>query len=82
VRQQVLRQLVLEAEDLGAEGARVVAALVVRRRQVLLQPVAVVEHLQTVEFGQQQQITTTTIRRQTQTRISSDNESKNFVSDQ
>ena len=46
VRQQVLGQLVLQAEDLGAEGAGVVPALVVGRRQVLLQPVAVVKHLE------------------------------------
>ena len=47
----MLGQLVLQAEDLGAEGAGVVPALVVGRRQVLLQPVAVVKHLRKIETG-------------------------------
>ncbi len=38
-------QLMLQTKDLGAEWTGVVAALVVGRRQVLLQAVPVVEHL-------------------------------------
>ena len=41
-------QLMFETKDLGAEWARVVAALIMRSRQMLLQAVPVVEHLATL----------------------------------
>ena len=41
-------QLMFQAEDLGAEGTRVISALVVGCGEVLLEPVPVVEHFATL----------------------------------
>ena len=43
--QQMFGQLMLQAKDLGAKGTGMIAALVVGGRQVLLEPVPVVEDL-------------------------------------
>ena len=48
VSKKMFGQLMFQTKDLGAKWARVVAALVMRGRQMLFQAVPVVEHLATL----------------------------------